>query len=693
MNVLVLAALTEATGNAVTARRIADHLATRHRVILADANDASVASLRALADAERIDAAIGVHALLAGPFLRRLGLPYALVFGGTDLYEPVHELQRGQMDRAVAGAARLVAFSPENTARAEWMWPTHADRITRIPQAVEVPPPDPSFSLRRELGLDARDVLVVLPTGIRRVKDPLYAVDAFYRWHRIDPRVHLALAGAVLEPDYAEGALTILAERPGVTFLPALPRPQMLAAIAEADVVLNTSLSEGMCGVILEAMELGTPVVARRNAGNESLVVHGHTGLLYDSPDELVHWVRALLSSPPLRRRIVRTAREVVRDRHGMARERNAYLEIVGELAPDARPSLLPPPAPAVDELDTVVPSAKRIGLGPPILDALDALVGRIRANPELKQTSHQLAGLLATAPPSVAIGSIARAELERTLGDRDARTLYLLLALLQVPAAEARHAARGVDADIVVATLSDLTLWAHELHTASGIAGITLEILEWAQRYLRGELFRIGPLQFDLRPFPAPMRVFRHRRTGALSAITLDGRPIDLTTGRISTEEAPPGPWDIVLEPGTPVLEMWMPGSMARVTLPEVAASMRSAYALFARLAPETRPLAVCGETWRLDPQIREILPNEHGVHDIQRACHLYPSTWTEAKTLRRLFGPDVRRADLATLPRERMSSVQRAIADFLASPEHSLEPRGGFVLREEVEAMPEWS
>ena len=692
MNVLVLAALTEATGNAVTARRIAAHLATRHRVTLADVNDATAASLRALVEQEKIEVALGVHALLAGPFLRKLGLPYALVLGGTDLYERMHGLQEAQMARAVAGAARLVGFSPENIARAEWMWPAHAARVERVPQAAEVPPPDPGFSLRARLGLDARDVLVVLPTGIRRVKDPLHVVDTFYRWHRVDARIHLVLAGAVLEPDYADDALTILGERPGVTFFESLPRPQMLAAIAEADVVLNTSLSEGMCGVILEAMELGTPVVARRNAGNESLVLHGHTGLLYDRPDELVHWIRALLGSPELRRRIVHAARELVRDVHGMSRERDAYLEIVEALGPEARPSLLPPPAPAVDELDTVVPSGARLGLDAPILDALGALVARLSASPELVRMTHELAGLLGTAPPGVAIAQIAGARLEETLGARDARTFHLLLALLQVPAAAARYAARGVDAEVARATLDDLRLWADELHAASGAPGITLEILEWAQRYLRGELFRIGPLQFDLRPFAAPLRVFRHRRTDALSAITLDGRPLDLASGTLADEDAPPGPWDVVLEPGTPVLEMWMPGSMARVTLPEVARSMRAAYALFDRLAPETEPVAVCGETWRLDPQVKELLPDEPGVHDIQRACQLYPSTLDEAKTIRRLFGPDVSRAELAALPRERMSSVQRAIADFLASPDRSLTPRGGFVLRDELEAMPEW-
>jgi glycosyltransferase involved in cell wall biosynthesis len=639
------------------------------------------------------DVAVGVHALLAGPFLRRLGLPYALVFGGTDLYERMHDLQAAQMARAVAGAAKLVAFSPENIARAEWMWPSHAGRVERIPQAADVPEPEPSFSLRAELGLDDRDVLVVLPTGIRRVKDPLHVIDAFHRWHRIDPRVHLVLAGAVLEPDYADGALTILAERPGVTFLPALPRPLMLAAIREADAVINTSLSEGMCGVILEAMALETPIVARRNAGNESLIVHGHTGLLYDSPEELIHWIRALTSSPSLRRRIVRTAAEVAHDTYGTARERAAYLDLVEELGPHARPSLLPPPAPAVDELDTVVASGARVGLDPAALDALSALVARVKDTPTLKSMTHELAGLLHTAPPSVAIAQIASADLEHSLGVVDARAFYLLLALLEVPAAEARHEARGVDPETVRATLGDLAQWARELHGATGVVGITLEILEWAQRYLRGELFRVGPLQFDLRPFAAPMRVFRHRGTRALAALTLDGRPVDLRTGTIGGDDVPAGPWDVVLEPGSPVLEMWMPGSLSRVTLREVASGMRRAYALFARLSPETVPVAVCGETWRLDPQLGDVLPAESGVLDIQRACQLYPSSLSEAKTLRRLFGPDVRRDDLASLPRERLSSVQRAIADFLASPARSLAPRGGFVLRTDLEAMPEWS
>lgn len=35
----------------------------------------------------------------------------------------------------------------------------------------------------------------------------------------------------------------------------------------------------------LKAMDLGTPVIARRNDGNEALIQHGVTGFLFSSPE------------------------------------------------------------------------------------------------------------------------------------------------------------------------------------------------------------------------------------------------------------------------------------------------------------------------------------------------------------------------------------------------------------------------
>ncbi|MEZ4338328.1 MAG: acyltransferase domain-containing protein, partial [Sandaracinaceae bacterium] len=700
MNVLVLAALAKATGNAVTARRIASHLSPEHEVHLVDSLTTKPAELRALVEDRGVDVAIGLHALLGGPFLRGLGIPYALVFGGTDLYEPVHELQQKQMARAVAGAARLIGFSPENIARAEWMWPNVAGRVERIPQAVEAPLTEPDFSLRAELGLGSDDVLLVLPTGIRRVKDPLHVVDAMSAWHLRDPRVHLAVVGALLEPDYVDHAMPILEARPGIHYVPALSRERMLAAIHEADVCLNTSLSEGMCGVLLEAMCLRTPILARRNAGNESLVAHGSTGLLYDEPEEAVCWARALLASGDLRERLASTARGLIEDVHSNRREREAYHALVEEIAPFGRPSLLPPPVAPADELATALEVGGRIGLAPPVLDAVARLVERIRADEALAALQKELGGLLGTAPPSVAIEGIRAADLEARLGRDDARTFLLLLALGQVPAAEARHAVRGVERTVIDDTVAEIALWANHLHESCGTIGITLELLGWLQRSLRGDLFSIGALQFELRPFDAPIAVFRHRRDRSLRALTDDGeepaRQVDLEKGAPTDAPAPAldaRSWQLALESGAPVLEMWMRGPMTFVSLGEIGRQAREAWALFARLAPETDPVGIMGRSWRLDPQVLALVPDAPGVHDVQRAVRLFPSDHpTEAETIRRLFGPDVTRADVARLDREALDPFRRTIAELLASTERTLTPRGGFVLREELEAMPEW-
>merc|ERR1711959_708815 len=75
----------------------------------------------------------------------------------------------------------------------------------------------------------------------------------------------------------------------------ALPRTELHAAMLAADAVLNTSISEGMCNSLLEAMLLGTPVIARNNLGNAALISDGVTGLLFDTPAELVKKAEGML--------------------------------------------------------------------------------------------------------------------------------------------------------------------------------------------------------------------------------------------------------------------------------------------------------------------------------------------------------------------------------------------------------------
>lgn len=337
---------------------------------------------------------------------------------------------------------------------------------------------------------------------------------------------------------------------------------------------------------------------------------------------------------------------------------------------------------------EAVIAAGERIGLTADVLTAVRAMATRIETEASLTDATR---GVLAELLHGATTEGIARARATAAaLAVEDARTYFLVIALAQVPFAEARHAARGIDATITRRTMADLSVWARHFAKQVGARGITPDILDWSQRYLRGDLLRIESLQLELMALTGRIRVLRDRRTGVLSAVDLEGRAIDLATGEVTSERPShePSAWELVLEPGTPVLDMHVPAD-SMLSLRRVASSIRAARAVFARLQPEVHPVAVAGEAWILDPQIRDLLPHNTGIHALQSACRLYPSALPEAKTIRRLFGPDVQRADLAALPRDPMTSLQRAVVDFLAPPSASLRARGGFILIDELERL----
>lgn len=109
-------------------------------------------------------------------------------------------------------------------------------------------------------------------------------------------------------------------------------RQELHAAMKRCFAVVNSSVSEGMSGAILEAMDLGVPVLARNIPGNAAVVQHEFTGLLYSSPQEFVHQSQRLLSDHELRERVVRNGKIYVEEHHSLKRERETYQQLVNTL-------------------------------------------------------------------------------------------------------------------------------------------------------------------------------------------------------------------------------------------------------------------------------------------------------------------------------------------------------------------------
>ena len=90
-----------------------------------------------------------------------------------------------------------------------------------------------------------------------------------------------------------------------MTFCGALSRPELALRLRAADYLVLYSAYEGLSHTLLEALELGTPVIASRCGGNGEVVHDGVNGLLVPCPDReaLAAALRHALA-PGIRRRL-----------------------------------------------------------------------------------------------------------------------------------------------------------------------------------------------------------------------------------------------------------------------------------------------------------------------------------------------------------------------------------------------------
>ncbi|HEY8609793.1 MAG TPA: glycosyltransferase, partial [Roseomonas sp.] len=223
------------------------------------------------------------------------------------------------------------------------------DACHLIPCGVTVPP-QPSGTRegkRQELGAAPDDLLLLFAGGLCRRKDPMFLLEALPDILARAPNARLVLIGPPLERDYV-AALHETARRLGVTdrVLFAGEQQNPHPWFAAADILVFASRMEGFGTVVPEAMSHGLPVIVRRLPGvNDSFVLEGETGHLFDTTREYVDAVLRLAPDPALRQRLGAAGRALARARFGMRTVARRYLELYGLPAPDAAPEALPDPA------------------------------------------------------------------------------------------------------------------------------------------------------------------------------------------------------------------------------------------------------------------------------------------------------------------------------------------------------------
>ncbi len=327
-------------GNAVTVDRIARGLRERGAdVRVWDLSTTADAIVDAEVEACRPSVVHAFHAFRTGPLgvrlARRAEIPLVVTMTGTDANHDLFDPECAPVVRHVLeAAAAIVVFDRSIAERIIAALPDLASKLSVVPQAVRLNDAG-AFDLHARWALPRDRALFVLPSGIRPVKNPRMPLVPFERLVARWPSARLLYAGPILDAAEGGALLDALDGLPWARYIGTVPHERMASLLRQADVVLNTSLSEGgMANSVLEALSVGRAVLASDIAGNRSLIEDGVTGFLFRDDDSFTEKAERLARDPALRARLGRAGRERVERLYPLERELDGYLTIYRRFAP-----------------------------------------------------------------------------------------------------------------------------------------------------------------------------------------------------------------------------------------------------------------------------------------------------------------------------------------------------------------------
>jgi len=287
--------------------------------------------------------------------------------------------------------------------------------------------------------------------------------------------------------------------------------------------------------------------------------------------------------------------------------------------------------------------------------------------------------------------------ELEDALGELSG-AFYLLILLSGVPQMIRLHSDMGIPAEVTAATTTHFPEMVHVYHVSHPARwGAHPRALYWVRNHTAGDIYQIGRFEYMLRPMHGAIRVYRHRVTrevialseadvkfaadgfvastehgpqegGWVASLTEDdrgvtGTPISPAGVAVPIPiTLPASEWELALKPGDTMLEMHIPPG-GGMTLERCLESMAMALEFFPRHFPETPFVAFGCQSWILDPEIETFYRPDSNMVFYQKELYLYPIASGPTSGFYFVFGTmDV---DPATAPRD--TSLRRAILEHI--------------------------
>jgi glycosyltransferase involved in cell wall biosynthesis len=270
--------------------------------------------------------------LFISELYNHISAPLVTTLTGTDYNTPE---KQGPSDEKLSymlnKSSAIITFNSFAKELLLEIFPAFSEKVHVIPQAVELMTWSESRnSIRNKYEYTEKDIIILLAGGIRSIKNLGYAIDACFEIEKQNNHIKLILAGPIIEQDNADYILDKGKELKCFSYLGELSQDETRRLMYGSDIFLNTSISEGMSGAILEAMAESLPVIATRNSGNDALVDNNENGFLVplNDQDDLIEKLLRLISDKALRDNMGAKGKGIIEKNHSSELEIDRLLMI-----------------------------------------------------------------------------------------------------------------------------------------------------------------------------------------------------------------------------------------------------------------------------------------------------------------------------------------------------------------------------
>ena len=291
-------------GNWVTAKRLAEGF--KKKGITVDIIEVKDASKEKLIKYDVIHAFHAFKSLVKiSHLLKNLSKTVVVSFTGTD----IPELQETVLDKEeiislLNETSAVIVFHSESKEKLAKEG-INDDKIKIIAQTTTILPLELRGNLKLDRSLtDQSFITFLFAAGIRSVKAPLQMIEMMSGLVKKVDNVRLIFIGPILDEDLGDKVKEKIEDKKWAEYLGEVSHKEAQDFILRADIILNTSISEGMASILLEAHQMGKPILASNIAGNRAIVTHGVDGYLFKDQEEFEYYASKLVRDSDLREKM-----------------------------------------------------------------------------------------------------------------------------------------------------------------------------------------------------------------------------------------------------------------------------------------------------------------------------------------------------------------------------------------------------